>query len=246
MNDLNSFSGIIRRCVDDYHMIEAGDAIAVGVSGGKDSLVLLRALKHLQSYYPVPFHLEAVTIDLGFEGMDFTPVAEMCRDIDVPYTLIHSDIKEIVFDVRQEDNPCSLCAKMRRGALNDVLNQRGLNKLALGHHFDDAIETFLMSLLFEGRLSCFKPVTHMTRANIWQIRPMVYAGEGTITNLADSLQLPIVENPCPMDKESKRHEIKVLIRELSARYPDLKSKVFGAMQRLPLDGWGVEKGRNVR
>lgn len=246
MNDLNSFSGIIRRCVDDYHMIEAGDAIAVGVSGGKDSLVLLRALKHLQSYYPVPFHLEAVTIDLGFEGMDFTPVAEMCRDIDVTYTLIHSDIKEIVFDVRQEDNPCSLCAKMRRGALNDVLNQRGLNKLALGHHFDDAIETFLMSLLFEGRLSCFKPVTHMTRANIWQIRPMVYAGEGTITNLADSLQLPIVENPCPMDKESKRHEIKVLIRELSARYPDLKSKVFGAMQRLPLDGWGVEKGRNGR
>ena len=246
MNDLNSFSGIIRRCVDDYHMIEAGDAIAVGVSGGKDSLVLLRALKHLQSYYPVPFHLEAVTIDLGFEGMDFTLVAEMCRDIDVPYTLIHSDIKEIVFDVRQEDNPCSLCAKMRRGALNDVLNQRGLNKLALGHHFDDAIETFLMSLLFEGRLSCFKPVTHMTRANIWQIRPMVYAGEGTITNLADSLQLPIVENPCPMDKESKRHEIKVLIRELSARYPDLKSKVFGAMQRLPLDGWGVEKGRNGR
>ncbi|MCI6647872.1 MAG: tRNA 2-thiocytidine biosynthesis TtcA family protein [Oscillospiraceae bacterium] len=246
MNDLNSFSGIIRRCVDDYHMIEAGDAIAVGVSGGKDSLVLLRALKHLQSYYPVPFHLEAVTIDLGFEGMDFTPVAEMCRNIDVPYTLIHSDIKEIVFDVRQEDNPCSLCAKMRRGALNDVLNQRGLNKLALGHHFDDAIETFLMSLLFEGRLSCFKPVTHMTRANIWQIRPMVYAGEGTITNLADSLQLPIVENPCPMDKESKRHEIKVLIRELSARYPDLKSKVFGAMQRLPLDGWGVEKGRNGR
>ena len=246
MNDLNSFSGIIRRCVDDYHMIEAGDSIAVGVSGGKDSLVLLRALKHLQSYYPVPFHLEAVTIDLGFEGMDFTPVAEMCRDIDVPYTLIHSDIKEIVFDVRQEDNPCSLCAKMRRGALNDVLNQRGLNKLALGHHFDDAIETFLMSLLFEGRLSCFKPVTHMTRANIWQIRPMVYAGEGTITNLADSLQLPIVENPCPMDKESKRHEIKVLIRELSARYPDLKSKVFGAMQRLPLDGWGVEKGRNGR
>ena len=246
MNDLNTFSGMIRRCVDDYHMIDAGDAIAVGVSGGKDSLVLLRALKHLQSYYPKQFHLEAVTIDLGCEGMDFTPVEQMCREIDVPYTLIHSDIKEIVFDVRQEDNPCSLCAKMRRGALNDVLNQRGLNKLALGHHFDDAIETFLMSLLFEGRLSCFKPVTHMTRADIYQIRPMVYAGEGTISNLANSLNLPIVENPCPMDRESKRHEIKVLIRELSKRYPDLKSKVFGAMQRLPLDGWGVEKGRSGR
>ena len=139
---LNEFTGVIRRAVDDYNMIEEGDKIAVGVSGGKDSLLLLLALHHLQSYYPVPFHLEAVTIDLGFEGMDFTPVAEMCRDIDVPYTLIHSDIKEIVFDVRQEDNPCSLCAKMRRGALNDVLNQRGLNKLALGHHFDDAIESY--------------------------------------------------------------------------------------------------------
>lgn len=244
MNDLNSFSGLLRRCVDDYHMIEAGDGVAVGVSGGKDSLVLLRGLKHLQTYYPAPFRLEAVTIDLGFPGMDYSPVEAMCREIDVPYTLVKTDIREIVFDVRKEDNPCSLCAKMRRGALNDVLNARGLNKLALGHHFDDAIETFLMSLLFEGRISCFKPVTHMTRANVWQIRPMVYAGEGTVAHLAEKLALPVVENTCPMDTESKRHEIKTLIKELSRTYPDLKSKVFGAMQRLPLDGWGVEKGGN--
>ena len=166
MNDLNSFSGLLRRCVDDYGMISAGDGIAVGVSGGKDSLVLLRGLRHLQTYYPAPFRLEAVTIDLGFLGMDYTPVAQLCREIDVPYTLVKTDIREIVFDVRKEENPCSLCAKMRRGALNDVLNERGLNKLALGHHFDDAVETFLMSLLFEGRISCFKPVTHMTRAEI--------------------------------------------------------------------------------
>ena len=242
MNDLNSFSGLLRRCVDDYGMISAGDGIAVGVSGGKDSLVLLRGLRHLQTYYPAPFRLEAVTIDLGFLGMDYTPVAQLCREIDVPYTLVKTDIREIVFDVRKEENPCSLCAKMRRGALNDVLNERGLNKLALGHHFDDAVETFLMSLLFEGRISCFKPVTHMTRADIWQIRPMLYAGEGTIANLAEKLALPIVENSCPMDKESKRHEIKTLIQTLSRDYPNLKSKVFGAMQRLPLDGWGVGKG----
>lgn len=241
MNDLNSFSGLIRRCVDDYGMISAGDGIAVGVSGGKDSLVLLRALKHLQSYYPAPFRLEAVTIDLGFEGMDFTPVDEMCREIDVPYTRIKTDIREVVFDIRREDNPCSLCAKMRRGALNDVLKSRGLNKLALGHHFDDAVETFLMSLLFEGRISCFKPMTYMSRAQVWQIRPMLYAGEGTVSNLAARLDLPVVENPCPMDKESKRYEIKKLIRLLSRDYPDLKNKVFGAMQRLPLDGWAVEK-----
>lgn len=241
MNNLNSFSGLLRRCIDDYHMIEEGDRIAVGVSGGKDSLLLLLGLRHLQTYYPKNFHLEAITIDLGFPGMDYSPIEEWCKEIGVEYVCLKTDIKEIVFDVRKEDNPCSLCAKMRRGALNDLLKQRGCNKLALGHHWDDAIETFLMSLLFEGRLSCFKPVTHMTRAGVYQIRPMVYAGEGTIINLAEKLNLPIVENSCPMDKESKRHEIKELIAELSAKYPDLKSKVFGAMQRLPLDGWGPDK-----
>lgn len=236
--ELNDFTGFIRRCVDDYDMIQAGDRIAVGVSGGKDSLVLLCALSHLRSYYPKPFYLEGVTLDLGFEGMDFSPVAELCRRIDVPYTVIKTDIKEIVFDVRQEENPCSLCAKMRRGALNDAMKARGCNKLALGHHFDDAVETFLMSLLFEGRISCFKPATWMSRAGVWQIRPMLYAGEQRVSNLADKLSLPIVENPCPQDKSSKRHEIKTLIKTLATDYPDLKSKVFGAMQRLPLDGWG--------
>ena len=239
MSELNKFTGLIRRCVDDYQMIQPGDAIAVGVSGGKDSLVLLQALRNLQIYYPIPFRLEAITLKLGFEGMDFTPVAEMCRRLEVPYTCLKTDIKEIVFDVRQEENPCSLCAKMRRGALNDAMKARGLNKLALGHHYDDAVETFLMSLLFEGRLSCFKPMTYMSRADVWQIRPMLYANEDKIAALANALQLPVVENPCPQDKGSKRYEIKSLIRTLSERYPDLKSKVFGAMQRLPLEGWAV-------
>ena len=237
MDTLNAFTGIIRRCVDDYGMINDGDRIAVGVSGGKDSLLLLRAMKHLQGYYPKKFYLEGITIELGYEGMDFTPVEEMCRQLDIPYTRIKTDIREIVFDVRKEDNPCSLCAKMRRGALNDAIRARDIHKLALGHHFDDAVETFMLSLLYEGRISCFKPVTYMSRSDVWQIRPMVYAGEQRIANLAEALELPIVENPCPMDRTSKRHEIKELLKSMSAQYPDLKSKVFGAMQRLPLEGW---------
>ena len=210
------------------------------MSGGKDSLALLCALRHLRGYYPKAFDLEAITIDLGFEGMDFSPIAELCRRLNVPYTIIKTDIKEVVCDVRQEENPCTLCSKMRRGALNDAMKTHGYNKLALGHHFDDAVETFLMSLLFEGRISCFKPMTWMSRAGVWQIRPLLYAGEQRIASLAEKLALPIVENPCPQDKASKRHEIKELIHELSAQHPDMKSKIFGSMQRLPLDGWGKQ------
>lgn len=237
MDYLNSFTSIVRRGVDDFAMIEEGDKIAVGVSGGKDSLVLLRSLAHLRTYYPKKFELEAITLELGFEGMDYSPIARLCEEIHLPYTCIKTDIREIVFDVRHEENPCSLCSKMRRGALNDAIKARGLNKLALGHHMDDAIETFLMSLLFEGRISCFKPVTYMSRADVYQIRPMIYSEEKRIENLCDRLELPIVENTCPEDKESKRREIKDLIASLEKDYPDIKSKVFGAMLRLPLDGW---------
>ena len=241
IRELNEFSGLIRKAVDDYKMIDEGDRIAVGVSGGKDSLLLLLALKHLQSYYPKRFELEAITIELGFEGMDFAPVKELCAELDIPYTCLKTDIKEIVFDVRKEDNPCSLCAKMRRGALNDAIRQRGISKLALGHHFDDAVETFMMNLLLEGRLGCFRPVTFLDRSGVTQIRPMIYAGEGKIANLAGKLELPVVENPCPMDKTSKRHEIKDMLKAMSADYPDVKSKIFGAMQRLPLAGWEIIK-----
>ena len=234
---LSDFTGTVRRAVDDYRMIQAGDRVAVGVSGGKDSMVLLLALDCLRKYYPEPFELEAVTIELGFEGMDFTPVRELCGKLSIPYTCVRTDIKEIVFDVRKEDNPCSLCAKMRRGALNNVLRERELNKLALGHHFDDAVETYMMSLLFEGRISCFQPVTFLDRSGVTQIRPLIYAGEQKITNLARELNVPVVENPCPEDKGSKRYEIKQLLKTMSVQYPDMKSKIFGAMQRLPLKGW---------
>lgn len=238
MKIINEFTGFLRRAVDDYGMINEGDRIAVGVSGGKDSLVLLYGLKYLQGYYPKKFHVEALTLDLGFEDMDFTPVKEFCRRIDVPYTIIKTDIKEIVFDIRKEPNPCSLCSKMRRGALNNGMKELGCNKLALGHHYDDAVETFMMSLIYEGRISCFKPSTYMSRADVTQIRPMMYAAEEKISRVCEYYKLPIVHNPCPQDKSSKRHEIKTLIAEMSDTYPDMKNKVFGAMQRLPLDGWG--------
>lgn len=234
---LNDFTGCVRRAVDDYGMINGGDRVAVGVSGGKDSMLLLAALRQLQSYYPKRFELGAITIELGFEGMDFTPVKRFCEERGIEYTCVKTDIKEVVFDVRQEDNPCSLCAKMRRGALNNTLRERGMNKLALGHHFDDAVETFMMSLLFEGRLSCFQPVTYLDRSGVTQIRPLIYAGEQRIANLAAALELPIVENPCPQDKTSKRYEIKQLLKSMCGEYPDMKTKVFGAMQRLPLPGW---------
>ena len=240
MKAMNEFTGLIRRAVDDYNMIEEGDRIAVGVSGGKDSLVLLCAMRYLQGYYPKKFYLEGITLDLGFEGMDFTPVKELCRRWDIPYTVIKTDIKEVVFDVRKEENPCSLCSKMRRGGLNSAMKERGMNKLALGHHYDDAVETFLMSLVYEGRLSCFRPVTYMDRSGVTQIRPMVYAGEQKISNLAAELKLPVVENPCPQDKASKRHEIKQLLKTMCADYPDMKTKIFGAMQRLPLPGWEIK------
>ena len=244
---LNEFTGVVRRAVDDYNMIDTGDAVAVGVSGGKDSLLLLLALNHLKSFYPKPFHLEAITIELGFEGMDFAPVAALCRELDVPYTCLKTDIKEVVFDVRQESNPCALCAKMRRGALNNAIRERGISKLALGHHFDDAVETFMMSLLFEGRISCFRPVTYMDRSGVTQIRPLIYAGEQKIANLSRELHVPVVENPCPQDKASKRYEIKKLLADMCREYPDMKSKLFGAMQRLPLPGWAPnENGRGNR
>ena len=237
MDTLNSLTGMVRRCVDDYNMISPGDRIAVGISGGKDSLVLLAALSHLKRYYPAPFELEAITIDAGFEGMDFSGVAAMCAELDVPYTRVPTDIREIVFDARQESNPCSLCAKMRRGALNTTLKARGCSKLALGHHFDDAVETFAMSLLFEGRLNCFAPVSYMDRMDVTMIRPLLYVGEQRSANMAEALSLPVVHSTCPLDRTSKRREAEAVLDALSAEYPDLRSRIFGAMQRLPLPGW---------
>ena len=236
--------GLLRRCVEDYNMIKPGDRIGVGVSGGKDSLVLLVLLAELRKYNHNPFDLEAITIDMGL-GMDFTEIEKLCGDLEIPFHLIKTEIAPIIFDYRKEKNPCSMCSKMRRGALNQALLDLGLNKLALGHHYDDAVETFVMSLIYEGRISCFQPVTDLDRTGIIQIRPMLYIHERTVDSFAARQNLPVLTNRCPVDKNTKREEIKQLVCDLSATYPDLKERIFGAMQRLPLPEWGPQ-GRYKR
>ena len=228
---------LFRSCVDDYNMIQAGDRIAVGVSGGKDSLTLLVLLAEMKKFYPKPYTLEAFSVDMGLEGMDFTPVARLCEQLEVPFHLIRTEIGPILFEYRKEHNPCSLCAKMRRGALGKAITEAGIPKIALGHHRDDAVETFLMSLLYEGRISCFEPVTLLDRTGVTQIRPMLYIPEQTVAHFAQRFALPVVHNECPADKHTKREEIKDLIYELQGRYPGLKDKLFGAVQRYPLHNW---------
>ena len=233
---LQKLMGLVRRCVDDYDMIQAGDRIAVGVSGGKDSLVLLVLLAGLKKYFNKPFELEAITIDMGL-GMDYSEIQALCDKWEVPYTVVKTEIGPIIFDYRKEKNPCSMCSKMRRGALNQAIIDKGFNKLALGHHYDDAVETFMMSLIYEGRISCFQPVTNLDRTGVIQIRPMLYIHEKTVDNFAKRLELPVLENRCPVDKYTKREEIKQLVYDLSATYPDLRERIFGAMQRYPLPAW---------
>jgi tRNA(Ile)-lysidine synthetase-like protein len=233
---MQKLMGLVRRCVDDYDMIKSGDRIAVGVSGGKDSVVLLRLLAGLREYFDKPFELAAITIDMGL-GMDYSEIGRLCEELNVPYHIVKTEIAPIIFDHRKEKNPCSMCAKMRRGALNQAILDLGYHKLALGHHYDDAVETFMMSLIYEGRISCFQPVTDLDRTGIVQIRPMLYIHEKTVDNFAKRMNLPIIENRCPVDKTTKREEIKQLIFELSKTYPDLKERIFGAMQRLPLPEW---------
>ena len=233
--------GQVRRCVEDYHMIDAGDVVAVGVSGGKDSLVTLTALARLRAFYPIPFTVRAITLETGAPGMSFDAVADLCRQLEVPYTRIQVPVYDIVFNQRKEKNPCSLCAKLRRGSLNTALTDLGIRKIALGHHYDDAIETLLMNLLFEGRIGCFQPVTYLDRTGITQIRPPRYCREEEIRRVARRLELPVVENPCPANGHSRRQEVKELIAGLEGRYPDIKQKLFGSLQRYPLYGWNLHE-----
>ena len=233
----------LRRCIEDYEMIRPGDRIAVGVSGGKDSLILLYAMAKLKRFYPLPFELHAITVHPGTQEMDFSGVERLCGELDVPYHLIRTEIFHIIFDLRKEKNPCSMCAKMRRGAIHNAMGELGLNKIALGHHFDDAVETFFLSLFYEGRISCFQPVTYLDRMGITQIRPLLYCGEGMIRNAAARHHLPVVHNPCPADGSTRRQEVKELVAQLSKQYPRLKDYVFGAMQRLPLPEWGPREYR---
>lgn len=231
----------VRRAVDHYHMIEENDRIAVGVSGGKDSLTLLSALANLRRFYPIPFEVVAITLEMGYDDMDFSPVQALCDTLAVPYIRVPTQLKQIIFDIRQETNPCSLCAKMRRGALHEAALAAGCHKVALGHHFDDVVETYLLSLFYEGRIACFKPVTWLDRRDITLIRPLVYTSEQDIRNFARREALPIVHNPCPADGNTKRQEIKELLASLENTIPGVRNRIFGAMQRYPLAGWEPDR-----
>lgn len=231
---------LVRRAVDDYSLIEDGDRIAVGISGGKDSLTLLLALKSLQRFYPKRFEIEAITVDLGFKGMDFTPVVEFCKSIDVNYSIVKTDIGEIVFKEREEKNPCALCAKMRKGALNNKVEELNCNKIALGHNKDDVIETFLMSLLYEGRIHCFKPYTYLSRMKIASIRPLIYINEMDIRNFVNREGLPVVKNKCEVDGKTKREYIKLMVKEFAQRFDNFEDRTFNAIKRSHIEGWGKD------
>ena len=218
-------------------MIAPGDKIAVGVSAGKDSLTLLCAMAELRRFYPIPFELVAVTIDMGFEGTDFSPIAKLCETLDVPYHVIPTEISHIIFDVRKEKNPCSLCAKMRRGALHNAAKVLGCNVVALGHHFDDAVETFMLNLFFEGRIGCFSPVTYLSRTDLKLIRPMLYMPEKDVRYFANKVELPVVKSSCPADGNTQREEMKQLLAALERKHDGLRYRIFGAMQRGEIDGF---------
>lgn len=227
--NLQQLMSYARRAIDDYQMIDDNDVIGIGVSGGKDSVVMALVLKGLQRFYPKPFTLKAFTIDLGFDGFDPEPLTRLFRQMDIPYEIVPTDIAKIVFSEREEQNPCSLCSKMRKGALNDAAKAMGCNKIALGHHTEDVVETFYMSLLYEGRLHCFSPVTNWDRMGLVAIRPMIYTHEADIISYAKAEALPIVKNPCPADTDSKRQEMKELIKQLNKDIGDTTQRSFRAI-----------------
>lgn len=237
MNELKRILSYTRRAVDDYGMIEDGDRIAVGVSAGKDSLTLLVALAELRRFYPKKFELIAITVDMGFPNTSFEGISELCRRLDVEYHIVPTQIYQIIFEERREKSPCSLCAKMRRGVLYGHAKELGCNKVALGHHFDDAIETFMLNLFFEGRLGCFSPVTYLSRRDITMIRPLLYASEKCVRQFAQAAELPVVKSTCPADGNTEREEMKQLLHSLDIKYKGLRYRIFGAMQRGEIDGF---------
>ncbi len=233
----------VRAAVDDYGMIKDGDKIAVGVSGGKDSVVLLKALCDLKRFYPADFSIVAITLDMRFNKQDgdFSSIKAMCDEYGIEYVVKKTDLYEIIFEIRKEEAPCSLCSRMRRGILHDTAKELGCNKIALGHHLDDAAETFMMNLLVESRVGCFAPVTYLSRRDLTMIRPLIYVREGAVEQASQRLSLPIVKSGCPADKNTKREEIKGLLAELSEHYGTVPERIIGAIQRGNIDRWGIEK-----
>jgi tRNA 2-thiocytidine biosynthesis protein TtcA len=241
-NTVQKLMGAMRKAIEDYHMIENGDRIAVGVSGGKDSVSTLIGLAKLRRYIGIDYEIVAVCLDPQFGGIpnDFTEIEKLCESLDVKLDLRRTEIGKIIFEDRQETNPCSLCARMRRGLLHDIAKENGCNKMALGHNFDDAAETFLMNLCNEGRIGCFSPVTWLSRKEITVIRPIIYCREADIVRIANHEHFPIVKSACPADKHTEREHAKLLLEKLEHEegYDGLCTKIIGAMQRGGISGWG--------
>lgn len=229
--DIQTLLSYVRRAVDDFDMLREGETVAVGVSGGKDSLTLLCALSALSRFHPKNFSVKALCIDAGFEGADFTPITSLCAELEVPLNIVKTDIKQIVFDYRREKCPCSLCARMRRGALHTAAKEMGCTTIALGHHFDDAIETFFMNLINEGRIGCFKAKTFLDRQGVTVIRPLIYTPEKLITGFVRREEIAVCGKVCPEDGNTERERVKTFIAAMSENDKGLKDRLFGAIQR---------------
>lgn len=234
---LQQLLSFTRKAVDEYQMIQEGDHIAVGISGGKDSLTLLYALHGLKRFYPNKFELSAITVDLGYEEFDLDPVHELCQELGVPYKVVKTDIAHILFEERKESNPCSLCAKMRKGALNDTVKEMGCNKVAYAHHKDDIIETMLLSLIFEGRFHSFSPKTYLDRMDLTVIRPIMFVDEADVIGFKNKYNLPVVKSKCPVDGYTKRQYAKELVRQLNTEHPGAKNRMFTAILNGDIEGW---------
>ena len=232
----------VRRAIDDYDMIQDGDKIAVGISGGKDSLTLLYALNSLKIFYPKKFEIHAVTVDLGFNNLNLDAIKDLCKEFGIEYTIVKTDIANIIFEERKETNPCSLCAKMRKGALNDAIKAAGCNKVAYAHHKDDVVETMLMSLIYEGRFHTFSPVTYLDRTEITVIRPLIYMTEADVIGFVNKNNVPVVKSPCPADGYTKREYVKELLRDINKETPGVKSRMFTAITTSNLKGWNLTDG----
>ncbi|MGN0655027.1 MAG: tRNA 2-thiocytidine biosynthesis TtcA family protein [Oscillospiraceae bacterium] len=238
--------GYMRKAIQEFDLIENGDRIAVGVSGGKDSLVMLQGLVLLKRFIGIDYDVVAVTLDPGFNGVwgDYSDVEKLCDELGIKYVLKRTQIGEIVFDVRKEEHPCSLCARMRRGALHDAAIEEGCNKVALGHHYNDAVETFFMNLFIEGRIGCFSPKSYLSNKKLWLIRPLVFAPEKEIKRVARKTELNVVKSKCPVDGHTKREEMKQFLAEREKLDHGFTDRVFGAMRRAGIDGWGFKEKNN--
>ena len=234
---LQQLLSITRKAVDEYQLIDEGDQIAVGISGGKDSLTLLYALHGLNRYYPKHFDIQAVSVNLGFPGFDLSPIKDLCKELQVPYTIVDTQIGEIIFEERKEENPCSLCEKMRKGALNQAVKELGLNKVAYAHHRDDIVETMLLSLIYEGRFHSFSPKTYLDRMDLTVIRPLMFVSEADVIGFKNKYDLPVVKNLCPADGYTKREYAKNLLRQLNLDAPGVKERMFTAILNADLKGW---------